>query len=1558
MARRRVMQPVNTIYGEWIWAASARALLSLASPPAFNLGFSSYACMTESPHWRYSGDVDAQNKLLGKIWRTGIAHAAGGTLNGVPKVPTPFEGKVLEHAFPGDMIIKYESSRKQFAYLVVQAARLARQGRNGRVSIRPFSHLSSGDGKLGPRQRKLLEGAARGIHPSIALLAAALALDCDCPLLVRRLRMASLAIANINAYGGIGGAGGAGGQSGGLGGAGQGAQISFASAEHVHVYNTDRDGEREKILKWIAPINFFATHDALSISRQENTGGWFLDHPTFKEWENSSGKILWCYGIPGAGKTMLLSKAVDHLAEKAADDPTIGVAFLYLNYLEAGDQTLQNLLAALWQQLSIDEDIEDATAVYESHKAKKTLPSLKEVQDLLAFRVQKFIKVYVAVDGLDEFSGSQEQLISSILDLGPQIALMITCRPHVSFKVHAEKALKLEIIASHEDIKVYTIAQIQASGNLKTLVEGNPTLQQDIISNVTQKTRGMFLVANLQMQILSNSMTSQDIQHSLDDLPQSVGTSYQQIIDKIQGMHTQSNSLSLSRVFTALAWITNARRPLTVLEVQTVLAFAEDANCLHPTDATQIKMHTLLDACCGLLVQSEGSDTLQLVHYTAQPFLQVLDKPQFQEAPVAITRQLLLYLKLVREKCIPSIVSSLETEKLFSEKKLYNLVTEKAPLADYCQYFLLHAKGTPEIELHDELLQQLYAWQFPTWSGGPWGWTERVPNPSPLWMAVAGNLVQLVETMLPAMDSDQNSEIIIAAKYGYLSMVELFTTRWIASDQLIAALHAACRSQNPQIVKLFLEKTSVNYNTMVDQEWTALHIAAYHGNTEIVQLLLQSRADQKQRNNKGQTAVYMAASQGHIDVVKLLTEDRLREGSDLVDLDGLSPLHAAASAGHATIVQHLLDHIAPNLFCYFSGAQSPLNLAAQNGHEEVVQLLLKLAPEQIEQKDKNGQAALHAAARGAQPHIIKLLLGTGANCSEADYNGYTPLHLAAEQDQLESIKLLLAAGCDYETKTYDSQTVLHLAAQHGQEEIVRFFINAGVDPKAKNFAGDTPLHLVANTNSKIVKQLLDAGVDYNSADEAGDTPMHFAAAQGNDNVVTLLMKSGADIYARNGKDQTTLIKGVLGGHEHVVQLLLGAGFNTKATDCQEALNLAFELEHTKLVQLLLEAGANDNELLYSAAVRGYSQIVALLIAQGVDANSKSSNGDTALFLAAREGHVEVVKLLLEPGTQEKSSAIMALHVSSSQGHIDVVKALIDAGVNKDELGNEDKTPLHQAASHGHLAIVKLLLAAGADTDLQDEEDETAMHKAAFKGHTEITKLLISADADVNLKNDDDETAMHLAALEGHADIVKLLIAAGAHKNTTCKERYGQTAMHIAAAEGHTNVVKQLITSGARKNAEDKDGETPMHLAARKGHSKVVQLLIDANANQDQTNNSDQTPMHLATRHDHAKIVRLLIKSNADENIPDKDGRTALHHAAIKDYAEIAKLLINAGANKNIQDKDGKTALHIAAKEGNEEIVSLLLDAGAGRRLKDKRGNTALDIATKNHHRHIAQLLRT
>nr|GAT54195.1 predicted protein [Mycena chlorophos] len=277
-------------------------------------------------------------------------------------------------------------------------------------------------------------------------------------------------IVNITAEGGRGGTGGAGGHSGGSGGIGQGAQVNFERVDSVHVHHNDQ---------------------AITSKRQENTGAWLLEHPTFKEWEAGSEKILWCHGIPGAGKTVLASKAVDYFKSLTAASSTIGVAFVYLNYQEAGQQTLQNLLAALWRQLSIGQDIQAATKLYKTHEKDETTPALDDIKDLLKARVQVFTKVHIVMDALDEYLGSTDQLLDAIQNMGPQIALLVTCRPHIW--PPTGKATPLEIVASAEDMKIYVSSQIQGSTNLKVLVQQEASLHQVIISTVIDKAGGMYV---------------------------------------------------------------------------------------------------------------------------------------------------------------------------------------------------------------------------------------------------------------------------------------------------------------------------------------------------------------------------------------------------------------------------------------------------------------------------------------------------------------------------------------------------------------------------------------------------------------------------------------------------------------------------------------------------------------------------------------------------------------------------------------------------------------------------------------------------------------------------------------------------------------------------------------------------------------------------------------------------------------------------------------------------------------------------------------------------------
>jgi hypothetical protein len=66
---------------------------------------------------------------------------------------------------------------------------------------------------------------------------------------------------------------------------------------HVHGGAEINTQERDAILNWLSPINFFLRQADISQMREKGTGGWLLANPLFKKWESGSGSTLWCSGI-------------------------------------------------------------------------------------------------------------------------------------------------------------------------------------------------------------------------------------------------------------------------------------------------------------------------------------------------------------------------------------------------------------------------------------------------------------------------------------------------------------------------------------------------------------------------------------------------------------------------------------------------------------------------------------------------------------------------------------------------------------------------------------------------------------------------------------------------------------------------------------------------------------------------------------------------------------------------------------------------------------------------------------------------------------------------------------------------------------------------------------------------------------------------------------------------------------------------------------------------------------------------------------------------------------
>ncbi|KAL9610579.1 MAG: hypothetical protein Q9167_004730 [Letrouitia subvulpina] len=901
--------------------------------------------------------------------------------------------------------------------------------------------------------------------------------------------------------------------------------------EHVkYLHTNEKASEKRQIVRWLSPLNFFPTQEDLFSRSIEGTGEWFLKSAQFEDWLNSAGGTLWCPGIPGAGKTTLTSIAVEYIRETHKDrlDSRIGVACIYCNYKEQHVQSPLNLIASVWMQLVQSKDIisDKVKNIYEGYFDKGTRPNLKKVLEILQEEVQKYERVFVLVDALDECidDHSREILVEQLRTLRPKINLMTMSRRLDNIARIFSGAPMLEINAQPTDICAYVNNRIARGSRLSRHVESDKNLAEEIRRNVVRTSENMFLLAQLHMDSLVSRTSRKSVRQALDKLPKDLDTTYEEAMLRIEHQNDDDKQLA----WKVLSWISFAARPLLLDELRDAVAVEPEMHHLDKDDRHDEEL--LTSVCVGLVIVDQTSQIVRLCHYSTEEYLDRTRTLRFPTAQLNISKTCLTYL-LFREFEHGPVV---EDEALLRIKEY--------PLLSYAATnWGKHLQGSPEQLLQEIVLKFLN-------SEKPLGWSVQCAylttssytkpqsyprNVTGLHVSAQFGLKHLTEVLLSqgsniaARDSDGRNALTIAASNGHAAVVELLLDRGAditATDECEwTALHKAARGGHKAIVELLLIR-GADITAREIYGWTSLHVAARDGHEAIVKLLVDKGADIMAEAKFGWTVLHTAMTSGNKAVVFLLLE---KGASISKGMNARTALHIAANFGYAKSANSLLrgpwinstpwkaakwyQDMSVVLFdCgrtvedHFENLlTTPLYEAIKRGHVAVAGVLLKLKAS-VQWTSDEGWTPLYEAVRRSSRRIIEILLERGI-CPQAPKFA-TPKVIcnnggsfyAIEQPRKEERNPLLtsyyylmnsqptsvrstllglpfARDCridEFDTK--NGQTALHKAAHRGDIDCVQWLLDHGADPKIKNWHGQDATQIALASSKEDVVALLSS----------------------------------------------------------------------------------------------------------------------------------------------------------------------------------------------------------------------------------------------------------------------------------------------------------------------------------------------------------------------------------------------------------------------------------------------------------------------------------------------------
>jgi hypothetical protein len=188
---------------------------------------------------------------------------------------------------------------------------------------------------------------------------------------------------------------------------------------------------KEKVLAWLERSNPHPNHLAAVEKHQKSTGSWLLESDPFSTWIKNPAAPLWLHGIPGSGKTILISTVIESLkVDRTADS----LLFYYFDFGDPAKQITANLMRSLLTQAAVLDEraYQSVLQFYLSCDRGRREPSTSDVRLVLMEIAAVFKELFIVIDALDECprDGGREELLQDVIEISKigNVHLLVSSR--------------------------------------------------------------------------------------------------------------------------------------------------------------------------------------------------------------------------------------------------------------------------------------------------------------------------------------------------------------------------------------------------------------------------------------------------------------------------------------------------------------------------------------------------------------------------------------------------------------------------------------------------------------------------------------------------------------------------------------------------------------------------------------------------------------------------------------------------------------------------------------------------------------------------------------------------------------------------------------------------------------------------------------------------------------------------------------------------------------------------------------------------------------------------